>query len=174
MISFIFWKYRKWLILDFYYYFHILFSWISSCFSCKDLLWELYVLHTVSLIILNEFQTMFTSGEFKALLLLQINFYQFLSVLSSHTWQSCGYLHHKIHDPTRMPNVMEIWQHTDGIMLGRQRWKFKSLICFLTGVCADSRAILQSLCFVYHDPDGFMDLLWARQNIGEGGLEWSL
>lgn len=135
----------------------------------KNLLWELYVLHAVSLIILNEFQTMFTRAEFKALLLLQMNFYPFLSVLSSHTWQSCGYLPHKIHDPARMPNVMEIW-HTDRIMLERQRWKFKPLTCFLTGVCADSRAILLSLCCVYHDPDGFMDLLWARQNIGEGGV----
>ncbi len=26
-------------------------------------------------------------------------------------------------------------------------------------VCADFRAILQSLCCVYHDPFGFMDLL---------------
>lgn len=37
-------------------------------------------------------------------------------------------------------------------------------------MCADFRAILQSLCCVYHDPGGFMVLLWARYNIGEGGV----
>ncbi len=37
-------------------------------------------------------------------------------------------------------------------------------------VCADFRAILQSLCCVYHGPFGFIDLLWATNNIGEGGV----
>lgn len=53
--------------------------------------------------------------------------------------------------------------------VGRAMVKVQNLFVS-SQVCADFRAILQSLCCVYHDPVGFMDLLWATHNIGEGGV----